>query len=388
MTAHPRVAAIVTEYRLHSHADVIMGRLLQGYVLEGASRTPAVEVVSLYTDQVPAGDLSRQRAAEHGVPLYGTIRDALTLAGSRLAVDGVLLVGEHGDYPETPWGQRMYPRRRFFEQTVAVMRESGRVVPVFADKHLSYDWASARWIVDTAAALGIPLLAGSSLPVTWHRPPDAIPPGRLITEALVVGYGPVESYGFHGLEALQCIVERRAGGEVGVAAVECLTGSAVWAAAGARWSPELLAVALARCERVRSGEPAANAGEPVLFAVEYRDGLRGAILLLNGHLEDWGVAVRGPDRDDVRSTNVWLEPGPPYSHFARLCTHIEHLMTTGEEPYPPHRTLLTTGTLALLMESRYRGQRLVTPELAIGYDAGAWPRRPVATGQPVLPLVP
>ncbi len=231
----PRVAAIVTEYRPDAHADVIVGKLLADYDLDGQPRTPAVQVVSLYTDQVPADDMSRAVAAQYGVPIYGTIRDALTLGGPALAVDGVVLVGEHGDYPVNAWGQRLYPRYRFFAETVAVFRASGRVVPVFTDKHLSYDWPMARWMYDTARSLGIPLLAGSSLPVTWREPALELPFGGEVAEALVVGYGPTESYGFHALEALQCMVERRAGGEVGIARVACHEGPDVWAAAGEWW---------------------------------------------------------------------------------------------------------------------------------------------------------
>jgi hypothetical protein len=386
--SRPRVAAVVSVYRPDSHADVIVGKLLAGYELDGQPCESALEVVSLFTDQVPADDMSRAVAARHGVPIFGTTRDALTLGGERLAVDGVLLVGEHGDYPRTPWEQPMYPRRRFFEAAVAVMRASGRVVPIFTDKHLSYDWAQARWMFDTAASLGIPLLAGSSLPVARRVPPFEPPLGAPVVEALAVGYGPVEVYGFHALEALQCLVERRAGGETGLAAVEYLGGADVWAAAPARWSPDLLAAALAPCERVQAGDPAANATDPSLFLLEYRDGLRAAVLLLDGHLQDFGVALRVAGVAEPPATNVRLQHGRPYGHFARLARQIEHLIVHGEEPYPPHRTLLTSGALALLMESRYRRQPLRTPELAIAYDPAAWPRRPAPTGAAVLPLIP
>ena len=384
----PRVAAIVTEYRPDAHADVIVGKLLAGYDLDGQPRTPAVQVVALYTDQVPANDMSRAVAAQYGVPIYGTIRDALTLGGPALAVDGVVLVGEHGDYPVNAWGQRLYPRYRFFAETVAVFRASGRVVPVFTDKHLSYDWPMARWMYETARSLGIPLLAGSSLPVTWREPPLELPFGGDITEALVVGYGPTESYGFHALEALQCMVERRAGGEVGIQRVECHEGPEVWAAAGEWWSPPLLAAALATCARVEPGAPHVNAPAPVLFRIDYRDGLRAAVLLLNGHVQDFAFAAYLGGQTEPVATRVRLEYGRPYGHFARLARQIEHLIVAGEEPYPPERTLLTTGALALLMESRFRGQPLVTPELTIAYDASAWPRRPPATGSPVLPVIP
>src|SRR5687768_12367241 len=222
----PSVACIVTEYRTPAHADVIVSKLLGGYTQPaprdpsafdfhraarelsecplpvdpaGRLRQPRVRVASLYTDQVPANDISREWSARSGVPIFPTIRDALTLGGDRLAVDGVILIGEHGDYPENERGQQLYPRRRFFEETIAVFKESGRVVPVFNDKHIGYAWADAKWMVDTARAMGFPFMAGSSLstkPVAWHKPPIVPPPGATIQQALVAGYGPLERYGF------------------------------------------------------------------------------------------------------------------------------------------------------------------------------------------------
>ncbi|MGH2368669.1 MAG: hypothetical protein ACRDI2_10750, partial [Chloroflexota bacterium] len=98
------VAAIVTEYRIRSHADNIVTRLLEGYELHWIPVPPRLRVASLYTDQVPDNDISRALAAEHGVPLSPTIREALTLGGDTLAVDGVVIVGEHGDYPYNEQG--------------------------------------------------------------------------------------------------------------------------------------------------------------------------------------------------------------------------------------------------------------------------------------------
>ena len=65
----PRVAAIVTEYRPRSHADVLVTKLLEGYTLFWTPVQPRVEVVSLYTDQVPANDISREIAARHSLPI-------------------------------------------------------------------------------------------------------------------------------------------------------------------------------------------------------------------------------------------------------------------------------------------------------------------------------
>src|SRR5687768_1586052 len=200
MTSKKRVAAIVTEYRIRAHADNIVTRLLEGYALHWEVVTPRLEVAALYTDQVPANDISRELAATHGVPIFPTIREALTLGGTELAVDGVVIVAEHGEYPYNEKGQHLYPRRRFFEEVAAVFRESGRVVPVFNDKHLAYRWEDAKWVYDQAKELRVPFMAGSSLPLSFRIPPMDVPLGAALEEIVVVAHGGIETYGFHALE--------------------------------------------------------------------------------------------------------------------------------------------------------------------------------------------
>src|SRR3954452_15125571 len=218
MATRPKLAAVVTTYFKYSHAQHIVDRFLDGYGWNGVHHRPAMDLVSLYVDQVdPKTDLSRERAARHPeMKIYPTIAEALTLGGSKLAVDGVVLVGEHGKYPRNEKGQTKYPRYEFFEQIVDVFKKSGRSVPVFNDKHLSWNWEWARKMYDTSRELNFSLMAGSSLPVTWRTPSVEMPLGARISEALCVGYGGVDSYEFHALETLQCMVERRHGGESGV----------------------------------------------------------------------------------------------------------------------------------------------------------------------------
>ncbi|MBI3974575.1 MAG: metallophosphoesterase [Chloroflexi bacterium] len=403
--AMPRVACIVTEYRPRSHADVFVTMLLAGYIYpaphepdrfdfhraarelseaplpldaRGRLRRPRVRVASLYTDQVPANDISRALAERAGVPILPTIREALTLGGPQLAVDGVLLFAEHGDYPFNEKGQHLYPRRRFFEETVVVFRKSGRVVPVFNDKHLAYNWADAKWMYDTAKELDIPFMAGSSmpaLPLGWRKPPLELPLGTRVHEALVLAHGGLESYGFHALETLQCMVERRAGGETGVAAVQCIGGPEVWdAGANGRWDLSLLAAALQTLAEPRTGEPRTLAREPVVFLLDYRDGLRAAVCMFNGVTAERAFAARvtlpGHTQPQVVATCWAHHSQEPYGQGAYLLEAIQDLVCTGHPPHPVERTLLTTGVLDAAMTSRYEGgRRLETPHLAITYRA-------------------
>ena len=366
--AKKRVAAIVTEYRLNSHADVIVGRLIEGYDYDGRRREPAVQVVSMYTDQVPNNDMSRRLAAKYPFRIYPAVRDALTLGGRRLAVDAVVLIGEHGSYPDNEKGQKLYPRYPLYQQIVEVFRSSGHSVPVYCDKHLSTDWASAKQMYDEARELRFPLMAGSSLPVSWRRPPLELEMGSPVERAVTVFYGGKEAYGFHALEALECMVERRRGGETGIAAVECVEGPGVWTWTGSnRWAARLLDAALARSETKKPGLPRDNVKTPILFKLEYRSGLIAAVYILNGHCEDCTFAADISGRSEPIATEIWLQAGRPFSHFSALVHYIEQMILTGREPYPPERTLLTTGALAALMDSGRR--RVETPHLAITYRA-------------------
>jgi hypothetical protein len=361
------VAAVVTEYRPRSHADVIVGKLLEGYRLDGVETRPRVRVASMYVDQFPDNDMARGLSEKHAVPIHPSIGEALALGGAELAVDGVLLIGEHGEYPTNEKKQKLYPRRRFFVEATEAMRRSGRVVPTFSDKHLSWSWPEIEATWREARAMGMPFMAGSSLPVTWRRPPLELPLGADVGDALVVGYGPLESYGFHALETLQCMVERRRGGETGVAAVRCLTGPAVWEARRiGSWSRELEEAALARAKPKGDGGPEAHCPAPAAFQIEYRDGLRCTVLMLDGYVSEFTFA--GRVGGELVSTQFYLESQEPFGHFAFLVNRFEEMVLTGREPYPVERTVLTSGTLSFLMESAYRyGGRVETPELSSEY---------------------
>ena len=295
----PRIAAVVTEYRKMDHGQGIVDRFLDGYGWEGRHHRPALDIVSLYVDQTQerTGDLSKERAARHPeLTIYPTIAQALTRGGQKLAVDGVIIIGEHGRYPRNARGQILYPRYEFFQQVTGVFRSSGRSVPVFNDKHLSWRWDWAKEMVDTAHAMGFPLLAGSSLPVTWRIPSVELPWGAEVEEVVCVGYGGIDSYDIHGLETLQCMVERRQGGETGVSAVEARRGESVWKALARRrlepWGLFARALRGLPLPQLHPGLASPGYGnvfpelrdmpalvhDPVMYRIEYADGLKGTLL--------------------------------------------------------------------------------------------------------------
>ena len=223
-----KVAFIGTVVHLHSHAQHFLDRMTLGYAWSGEWIAPRVDVASVYIDQFPDGDLARERIQRHKLNQFPSIAEALTLGGEKLAVDGVVLIGEHGDYPTTEKGQRLYPRYEFFNEIVKVFEDSGRAVPVFNDKHLSTTWERCTEMVADSQRLGFPFLAGSSLPVTWRLPAIDMPFDAPLTESVCVGYGGVDSYDFHALETAQCMSERRRGGEVGIESVHAVRGEKMW----------------------------------------------------------------------------------------------------------------------------------------------------------------
>jgi hypothetical protein len=225
-----RVAGITTVYYHNSHADLILGRLLEGDTLDGQNRNSELELVSLYVDQTPENDINRRVADQYKVRLSPTVRDALTLGGDKLSVDGVLLIAEHGKYSESARGQTQFPKRRLFEQVIAEFESSGRSVPVFLDKHLADNWQDAKWIYDAARRLRVPLMAGSSVPCSWRIPAVDVTRGAALEQIVAVSYHRLDAYGFHALEAMQALAEQRGSGESGIKNVQCLTGDAVWEA--------------------------------------------------------------------------------------------------------------------------------------------------------------
>ncbi len=366
-----KIAMILTEYRENAHADVICTRLLEGYEYYGKQQTPRVQTVAMYVDQVPANDMSRDKAAKHKVPIFKTVREALTLGGDKLAVDGVVLVGEHGTYPTNEKGQHLYPRYELYSQVMEVFESSKRSVPVFCDKHLSVDWWKAKWMVDQSKKLNFPLLAGSSVPIAWRRPQLELAMGSPVKHAVAAAGGPLEAYGYHAMEAMQAMVERRKGGETGISSVQTLKGEAVWKWTDDNaWALPLLTAACGRSETLKPGGMRMNCKDPFVFLLSYKDGLECAVYMLNGHLGDFTFAAEVGGQQEPVSTLFWLQPARFYSHFSTLVHYIEETIVNRRTPYPVERTLLVTGALAAGMDSAFqKGEKLNTPYLEFKYAA-------------------
>lgn len=356
-----KIAAIITTYFPRSHADVIATKFMVGFPTDTDLIPPQTQLTSMYIDQISPNDIGYGLSDQYNVQIYPSVVQALTLGGHELAVDGVLLIGEHGNYAHNELGQHLYPRRYLFEQICGVFATSGRSVPVFCDKHLSYNWSDAEWMYQRGKDLNVPLMAGSSLPLCWRDPYLEHPLETPIGSALAIGYGGTESYGFHALETLQCMIERRIGGERGVVSVQALSGSEIWESGRqGLWDLELAQIASQTIEN-HHADTLESTDNPILFLIEHRDGLKSAVLMLSTP----GFAYACRVGSEIQATEFYLQDNNPYGHFSYLSLNIEQMFVSVKPQYPVERTLLTTGILDSAMQSLHKGGlRLETSHLS------------------------
>jgi hypothetical protein len=372
--ARKKLAAIATDYRIHSDTDAIVTRFLEGFWVNDDFEHADCDIASLYVKRIQNNDVATRVSRAYQVPIMGSISDALTLGAGQIAVDGVLLIGE--DYGASV--VESDSRFEFFSQIVSVFRKAGRSVPIFCCGHLSSNWDHARQMVEQSREMGFRLMAGSAEAVTFRRPEleyplpsgfDDAPLGdrahhdyKLGVEfedaLVIVPRGPQNI--FSSFEILQSFLERRMGGETGIGSIEYLANKAVWQAADqGRWSKNLMAAALGLAENVE---------HPELWLIQYTDGTKGALLSLGNLVREPLAAFRVKGRREI-DTTLCYAPVDSRNHFSPLVQGISQMMTTGNPPYPIERNLLTTGALSFLRQAAVEGKRIDTPTLQISYTA-------------------
>jgi hypothetical protein len=328
-----RIAIVAGAYRADSTAGNLGDRFLVGYPYAGVWRKPAVKVASLYVEQKGAGDLSGDRAREFGLQAASSVAEAVKGA------DGVLLF-----------------EPRLFDECVKAFEQAGRAAPVYLYKDLGPSFEKAKAMVDASRRLRFPLMAAAAGPFTWRTPAIDLPMNAEVEAALVATAG-AES---DAIENLQSMVERRRGGESGVKSVERVAGDAVWKALDGGWiSKELLGAALSRSDTplgltdkdgrtqdlLKAGEVRNLAKSPTAYLIEYRDGLKAAVLRLEGAIRDCNFAAKGKGSGQAWSTQFLMTPAPMFTHTACLAHGIEQMFANGVSPVPVERALLVAAVL-------------------------------------------
>jgi hypothetical protein len=372
--SRPRIAVLASYWAYtRSHADWIVNKLIDGYWWDGAYMASRVDVVSIYIHQHDASLLGQKVAKAKGIPVFKTVTEALTLGGKELAVDGVVIVAEHGEYATDLRGHWLLPRWWIYQQVVKVFEQSKRSVPVFNDKHLSYNWDDAKWMFDKSRELNFPLTGGSSIPIYFRKPEIEIDIDTPIKHSIVIGGAGDEGGIFHAIDVLQGFVERRKGGESGVKTIQAIRGSEAWKwVANNPWASKLLD-AVAKSFDFKPGhfqeEPQTN-----ICVIEYNDGTKAAVI--GGRGVGWTYAgeIEGRNEPTIISMLGWAGPYDQY-HASNAQPHwIVEMMLTKKEPFNAERLLLSTGITNHYMESNWEGskysavgRRLETPALNIKY---------------------
>ncbi|MEM1097165.1 MAG: hypothetical protein AAGH92_00110 [Planctomycetota bacterium] len=370
-----KLAVVTTVYRLDSHTDVLLARWFEDVPSDRqwGWAGPRSRIAAAYVAQLPDNDLSAGRFATHAVPTFPTIAETLRVGGTSLGVDGVLLIAEHGDYPFNDFGQHLYPRDEMFHAIADVFEADGRAVPVFVDKHLSWDFDRARGMLDRAEALGFEVLSASSIPFCRHDPPlgwEGEPIDEAVAVFPLVDGGKAESYGYHSLEFLQHTLERRPGGAAGVERVMAWRGDAVWEAAQAgAWSGELFEKvcehAMPDCT-VASSASERGASQPTqAFRLDYTDGLRVTHVGMAGW-DRFAFSMRRGERMRATVARAGTGRDERYANFAILARVLEDWLAGGPRPYPDRRMLMTCGSLQAAAHALALppGSPVPTPHLA------------------------
>ena len=204
----------------------------------------------------------------------------------------------------------------------------------------------------------------------------------------MVGEGGSDPMDFHALEAMQCMMERRKGGETGVkvgaddrrrrgleggrgramveGAAECGSFAQRYAA-----GPDRQGRAHAgSCGIGRATEAVPRI--PPRISLSTADGLKTTLLMLDGAVKDFNFAARVKGMAASSRRSFFLTPVPNVTYSACLVNKIEEMFATGVAPYPVERTLIVSGMLESCLTSKVQGhQRLETPHLSVKYQAPA-----------------
>jgi hypothetical protein len=339
-----KIAFLLEELSKPSPAQQLVDRFLAGYVTDGEFRRSPFESASAYVMLSNNPPDLEQRSKDFKLVVASRAEQAVEDA------DAVIIASRR---PGALANER-------FVQIALERAPEGAAC--FVHGVLANSLGRAQELVGLARSRKIALLAGTPLCVTWRLPEVELPPATPLSEALIVVQAnpspgqtsppapPSSLRGaeLHALEGLLPVIERRHGGASGVRGIQFLEGKELWKA-GDRgvWSWPLLAAALSRSHSPQ-GDPVLDgrtqdlaglglvpklARNPRGWLLEHRDGLRSAILVLDGVVADFNFAVKARDGSIV-SAQLFRAPAPAEQHFSRLAAVLETFFRTGKRLGP------------------------------------------------------
>ncbi|MBP1993202.1 hypothetical protein [Paenibacillus eucommiae] len=368
MKRKKRVAVIITEYWEDSHADVFITKMIKGFSVNGVKYESTLEIAAMYVDLFQETDLSRDLAVQYGIPMFSTVEQALKCGGDTFNLDGIVIIGEHGEYPTNEFGQMMYPRREFFEICLNVMLKADRIVPVFTDKGFAIVREDIEWMYEQVNKHEIPFMSSSSIPFCFQYPTQLpIPSGAPLQRMFGFILTDVEKYGYHTLEMLQSIAERRAYGESGIKSIVAYEGEK---AIEHLLNEEWLAIYRALGGFINLNDVDAfphSLDRPVFIVVNYADGLQAGMLYANEEINKFAAAFQIYETEQPLCTEFYCQWQKPFVHSAIFVLELERFIHTGRTLYPLERSLLTTGANDAIMKSLYYKKEIETPYLLVNY---------------------
>lgn len=331
-----KLVFVLEEFTLRSPAQQLLDRFLIGYQRDGQfHQLEDCQVWLLALTDRTHPEVER-RIKGFGLRIAGNMESAM------MDADGVVVVWR---------GSGAKANADLLRMTLQNMRSGAAC---FVHGALADGTASATELVALAKARGVTLLAGTSTAVAFRLPDVDLKPGTRLSEALIVVQGSFPEAELDALDGLLPFIERRRNGETGVTGIRRLEKDEVWRAEQeGSWSWPLLAAALSRSNTVQ-GDPVKDgrtqdiaglglvkslAKNPRGWLLDHRDGLRTALLVLDGAVADYGFAVRLAKGGTV-SAQLYRPPEPAQEQFSPLAMVIEVFFRSGTAPWRVERSLL------------------------------------------------
>lgn len=333
-----KIAFIVEDLALDTPAQQLLDRFMVGYPLNGEIHRPDCDVHVW----MPSGTTDRE------------LRRAIESAVSE--ADGIILVPKN------------ISNGRLLNEVIGTA-PAGAAIYFYGA--LADNLGQARELAEKTSRRKLLLAGGTAVAVTWRLPDIDLPRGAKVTDALIVVQGEFPGAELYALDGLLPIIERRWGGETGVARARSLKGDDCWKLlSDSDPARDLIATALSRSDSPQ-GDPVRDgrtqdlmalglvpklASDPRAWVLDHNDGLRTVVIVLDGVVADFNFALRTDD-GRIISAQLYRPPAPQRHEFSRLAQTIENYFRSHVTPWSLNRSLLARGLLDQFSHQRFQINR-------------------------------